>query len=168
MSEGYGKEADAILAVYPHATDQQATRAATQLRSDTTFDWGQYTWARLSAANGKHKAFVYDFDRPTARDPNGSSHGQEVGYVFGNLGVGGRPPPTAADRTISDEMQRYWVNFATRGDPNGPGSPHWPAFTEAAPLVMRFGVDQGPAPMPHQDRLKVLDAYYRWRREGSH
>ncbi len=33
--------------------------------------------------------------------------------------------------------------------------------------MMRFGVDPGPAPFPHQDRLKVLDAYHAWRREGS-
>ncbi len=95
IRSGYGKEADAILSVYPHATNEQAVRAATQLRSDTTFDWGQYTWARLQSQHGKHRAYVYYFDRPSPRAPNGSSHGQEVGYVFGNLGVGGRPAPTA-------------------------------------------------------------------------
>lgn len=167
VRRGYGKHADAILAVYPHATEAEATRSATQLRSDTTFDWGQYTWARLESTDGRHKAFVYWFDRPTARDPNGSSHGQEVAYVFGNLGVGGRPPPTESDRVISEQMQSYWVNFAKGGDPNGPGLPTWPAFTPESPLVMRMGVDPGPAPIPHQDRLKVLDAYYAWRRAGS-
>ena len=164
---GYGKEAGAILAVYPHATEDQATRSATQLRSDTTFDWGQYTWARLQSTHGKHRAYVYYFDRPSARDPNGSTHGQEVGYVFGNLGVGGRAAPTESDRALSEEMQGYWVNFAKQGDPNGPGLARWPAFTAAQPLVMRFGVNPGPAPIPHQDRLKVLDDYYAWRRAGS-
>ena len=85
--------------------------------------------------------------------------------VFGNLGIGGRPQPTAEDRAISDQMQGYWVNFATRGDPNGPGLPDWPAFTEANPLVMRIGANPGPAPLPGLVRLKVLDAYYAWRRE---
>jgi para-nitrobenzyl esterase len=164
---GYGKEADAILAVYPHATDEQASRAATELSNDTRFDWGQFTWARLQAANGKNPVHVYYFDRPSARDPNGSTHGQEVGYVFGNLGVGGRPQPTAEDLAISQQMQGYWVNFASTGDPNGPGLPQWPAFSEAAPLVMRIGVDPGPAPIPYQDHFKALDAYYDWRRAGS-
>jgi para-nitrobenzyl esterase len=167
VRKGYGKEADAILAVYPHATAEQATRSATQLRSDTSFFWGQDTWARLQASKGKHKAYVYYFDRPSARDPNGSTHGQEVGYVFGNLGVGGRDAPTAADRAISGQMQGYWVNFATKGDPNGTGLPEWPAFSQGQPLVMRIGVNPGPAPVPNLDRLKVLDAYYAWRREGS-
>jgi len=112
VKQGYGVHAAAILAVYPHGSDAEATRAGTQLRSDTTFNWGQYTWARLAASKGKHKAYVYYFDRPSAANPNGSGHGQEVAYVFGNLGV-------------------------------------------------------GPAPLPNEDRLKVLDAYYAWRRDGS-
>jgi para-nitrobenzyl esterase len=167
VRQGYGKDGDAILAAYPHATEEAATRAATQLRSDTTFIWGQYTWARLESSSGKHKAYFYYFDRPSTANPNGSGHGQEVGYVFGNLGVGERPAPTPQDRALSEQMQSYWVNFASRGDPNGPGLPNWPAFTETAPLVMRMGVDPGPAPIPNQERLKVLDAYYAWRRGGA-
>lgn len=167
VRSGYGKEADAILAAYPHATDAEATRSNTQLASDTIFDWNQYTWARLESSYGKHKAYVYYFNLPTARDPNGSSHGQEVAYVFGNLGLPGRPAPTEKDRAISQEMQDYWVNFATKGDPNGDGLPVWPAFTEASPQVMMFGADPGPAAIPHEDRLKVLDAYYSWRRAAS-
>ena len=167
VRRGYGKEADTLLAVFPHATDEQATRSATQLSSDTIFDWGQYTWARLESSYGKNKAYVYYFDRPSARNPNGSGHGQEVGYVFGNLGGTGRPAPTADDLALSQQMQAYWVNFASEGDPNGPGLPTWPAFTEAERLVMRFGVNPGPAPIPHQDELNVLDTYYAWRRAGS-
>jgi para-nitrobenzyl esterase len=164
VRKGYGKEADAILAVYPHATAEEATRSATQLRSDTTFFWGQYTWAHLESANGKHKAYVYNFDKPSARDPNGSTHGQEVSYVFGNLGVGGRDQPKPEDLALSRQMQSYWVNFASNGDPNGAGLPEWPAFSQGLPLVMRFGINPGPAKMPNLDRLKVLDDYYAWRR----
>jgi para-nitrobenzyl esterase len=115
---------------------------------------------------GRNKAYVYRFDRPSTANPNGSSHGQEVGYVFGNLGVGGRPQPTAQDRALSAQMQSYWVNFATHGDPNGPGLPTWPAFSAGDPLVMRFGVNPGPAPIVNEERLQVLDVYYAWRRGG--
>ncbi|MGH8228200.1 MAG: carboxylesterase/lipase family protein [Steroidobacteraceae bacterium] len=168
VRRGYGKRANAILAVYPHATVAQATRAATELRSDTIFNWSRYTWARLQVAYAKHKAYVYYFDVPTRRDPNGATHGQEVAYVFGNLGVGGRPPPTEKAQALSREMQAYWVNFAKTGDPNGSGLPYWPAYTDHAPLVMRFGVRPGPAHVPHEDRMKVLGAYYAWRRANSH
>ena len=167
VREDYGAHADAILAAYPHATQAQASRAATQLRSDTGFDWGQFTWARLQAAHGRRGVWMYRFDRPSAANPNGSSHGQELAYVFGNLGIGGRPQPTAEDRALSDQMQGYWVNFAASGDPNGQGLPPWPAFTTADPRIMRFGADPGPAPVANQERLKVLDAYYDWRRMGG-
>ena len=167
VRKDYGKHADAILAAYGHADEAKATRAATQLRSDTTFDWGQYTWARMETSYGKNKAFVYRFDRPSAANPNGSGHGQEVGYVFGNLGIGGRAQPTDADRALSDQMQTYWTNFAKTGDPNGPGLPQWPAFTPDKPQMMRFGVDPGTAQVANLDRLKVLDGYYDWRRDGS-
>jgi para-nitrobenzyl esterase len=163
----YGKHADAILNAYGHADEAKATRSATQLQSDTQFDWGQYTWARMQTGYGRNKAFVYRFDKPSAANPNGSGHGQEVAYVFGNLGIGGRAQPTDEDRALSDRMQAYWTNFVKTGDPNGPGLPAWPAFTAANPQMMRFGADPGPAQVANLERLKVLDGYYDWRRDGS-
>ena len=98
-------------------------------------------------------------------------HGGEIAFVFGTLGTPmfGPPPPlpTTQDQAVSHMAQSYWVNFATKGDPNGAGLPEWPAFSQGMPLVMRFGVNHGPATMPNLDRLKVLDDYYAWRRGGS-
>ncbi len=168
MRQGYGAKADAILAAYPHADEAAATRAGKQLRRDTSFAWNAYTWARLQSSSGKGKAYVYWFDRPSARNPDGSGHGQEVGLVFGNLGLPGRPPSTPEDQAISREMQAYWINFATNGDPNGAGLRPWPAFTAAQPQVMRIGADPGAAPVPNLDKLKTLDAYYAWRRNEAH
>jgi len=166
VRQGYGAKADAILAAYPHATDAEAARAATQLRTETGFAWGMRRWAQLQAANGRGKAFVYYFDKPSARDPNGSPHGQELGLAFGNVDVAGRPPAAPDDRAISRQMQSYWVNFASTGDPNGPGLAPWPAFTAAQPLALRIGVNPGPAPVADLDRLQVLDGYYAWRRDS--
>ena len=121
----------------------------------------------METTYGKNRAFIYRFDKPSAANPNGSGHGQEVSYVFGNLGIGGRAQPTDADRALSEQMQTYWTNFAKTLDPNGPGLPQWPAFTPDRPQMMRFGVDPGPAQVANLDRLKVLDGYYDWRRDGS-
>lgn len=167
IRDGYGARADAILAAYPHATPPEAVRAAKQITRDTSFGWPAYAWAGLQSTRGRDKAFVYYFDRPTPQAPDGSGHGAEVGLVFGNLVREGRPAPTQEDRALSDRMQAYWVNFATKGDPNGAGLPAWPAFTAATPTVMRFGKDPGPAPVPNLAKLKALDDYYAYRRDDA-
>jgi para-nitrobenzyl esterase len=164
---GYGAKADLILAAYPHANEAEATRAGKQLRRDTGFGWPAYAWAGLQSANGRSKAYVYYFDRPSERSPDGSGHGQEVGLVFGNIGLPGRAPAIPEDRAISQQMQSYWINFATRGDPNGPNLAPWPAFTNTDARVMRIGANPGAAPVPNLDKLKALDIYFAWRRDGA-
>ena len=64
-------------------------------------------------------------------------------------------------------MSSYWVNFATSGDPSGPGLPEWPAFTEQEMSVMFFDKTPSARPMPHLEKLKAIDAYYAWRRQQA-
>lgn len=157
----YGSHADAILAAYPHATDEEASRSNKYLRRDTSFEWNMWTWARLQSAHGKGKVFNYYFDRPTAQNPDGSGHGSEVGIVFGNEdNRPGRAAWTDEDKALSKEMQGYWVNFAKTLDPNGPGLPRWPAFSGVDPQVMRLGKVSAPGPVPNLDKMTALDAYY--------
>ncbi|MCH7703793.1 MAG: carboxylesterase family protein, partial [Planctomycetes bacterium] len=40
------------------------------------------------------------------------------------------------DRALARTMSAYWVNFATTGDPNGPGLPKWPAYEEQSEPYM--------------------------------
>ena len=46
--------------------------------------------------------------------------------MFRNAQRGAGLPPdwNDVDRKLSDAMTSYWVNFITKGDPNGPGLPH--------------------------------------------
>lgn len=168
VRDGYGARADAILAAYTHATDQQATRAAKDLASDTMFHWNMFTWTALQTQHGKAPAYAYWFNRPTAADPDGSGHGSEVPLVFANEDHrAGRPAWTDDDRALSHELQSYWVNFAKTGDPNGPGLPNWPRFQPGKATVMALGKDNKPIPLPVEWRLNALGDYYAWRRSGA-
>ena len=47
----------------------------------------------------------------------------------------------------------YWANFTKRGDPNGPGVPAWPRFTEKDGKVMYFRDQAQPGPVPSAEAL---------------
>jgi para-nitrobenzyl esterase len=85
--------------------------------------------------------FAYQFEQALPGKPElGAGHTFELPYVFGNLSptgfLGG--PFDDADRTLSEQMQTYWTNFAKTGDPNGKGLPDWKHFGTDAPNYMVF------------------------------
>jgi para-nitrobenzyl esterase len=162
----YGPHADAILSVYPHSTDAEAAKSTKELSRESTFSWSTWTWARLQSEKGKGKAFEYYYDYH-APNVDGSGHGSDVPYAFQTLsgGRGGAPKPE--DLKLSDMISSYWVNFAKSGDPNGPGLPKWPAFTENDQKAMVFDASPSARPMPNLNKLKAYDAYISWRREET-
>ncbi|MBL8750296.1 MAG: carboxylesterase family protein [Planctomycetes bacterium] len=168
VRSGFGKHADGILSVYPHATDQEAVRSTKDLFRELTVAWHTWSWARLQTEKGGGRAFVYYFDHRGPRTPDGAgaAHGDEIAYVFGNLpapvsGDSGPPPPVRPEDTaISGLMGSYWVNFAKSGDPNGQGLPPWPAFAPTAQNAMVFDGSTSARPLPNREQLEALDPYY--------
>jgi para-nitrobenzyl esterase len=164
----YGRFADELIRAYPPGTGTVA-KTARDLSRDAAFGWHTWIWATLQANKGKSKVFYYYFDQHpeytagSARAGYGSPHGQEVAYVFGTLNASD-PQTNKSDLDISDAMSTYWTNFAKYGDPNGNGEPTWPAFSVAHPAVMYFSQTPHIGPVPSAASLKVLDAYFKWRR----
>ena len=153
----FGDQADAVLAAYPHATDAEALSASRHVRNDTQFGWNMWTWAREQSKLGKGKVFSYYYNNH-APQAEGSGHGSDLAMHFETLGT--RGTPKKEDLALSDVISSYDVNFAKTGDPNGPGLPQWPAFTEQNEQVMVYDATPSARPYPLLDRVKVLDVYF--------
>lgn len=171
----YGKFADELVKAYPYpAGSTTVPKTARDLDRDAAFGWHTWSWARLQSKTGKSKVYYYYFDQHPEypeNSPNfgrGSTHGSEIVYVFQHLNepnpMVGNTRFTEADQAISDAMATYWTNFAKYGNPNGSGVPEWPAFSDANPVVMYFSQTPHTGPVPSANSLKVLDAYFSWRR----
>ena len=90
----------------------------------------------------------------------GATHASERPYVFQTLSTVGRPLGQR-DHDASDAMAGYWTRFAGSGDPNDPRTPDWPDYRVAPDQLIEFTND-GPVarPVPHADRLDLIEAFY--------
>jgi len=123
----FGKEKVAeFLALYPANDDKQATQSAGALLGDQMIGEQTWQWLQLHRLHGGSPVYAYRFTYTSPYVPI-ASHVAEVPFVFGTLtpqfGVGPPSPPSQSDRALSETIMSYWVNFATRADPNGPGLP---------------------------------------------
>ena len=94
----------------------------------------------------------------------GAGHSDDVAFVFGDLGMGGRwrgkTPPTSADERMARIVSGYWVNFAKHGDPNGPGLPHWPRYERATDRLLDLGETITVRKPERGEQLRFLDGLY--------
>jgi para-nitrobenzyl esterase len=128
--------ADDFLKVYPAENIVDFNQAQLEAFRDETA-WSARFSALMQARHGTRKSWLYFFSHrppapPTGPD-RGATHGAEIPYTV-NIP---RANWTDDDRRIAGQISSYWVNFASRGDPNGPGLPAWPAF-EPGPAGLAF------------------------------
>ncbi|HYL38925.1 MAG TPA: carboxylesterase family protein, partial [Bryobacteraceae bacterium] len=154
-SSKVGQRADALLALYPAATDAEAHAAAAHASGDLVFLYGTRSVLR-AASKMNPNAFQYQFTRLNGvgrRIQWGAFHASEIGYVFETLpdSVFGTGPMlfgdfsvdadtyNGEDTKLSTAMSGAWVAFAKTGSPNGPGLAHWPAFAADKESYLEFG-----------------------------
>jgi para-nitrobenzyl esterase len=133
----YGTAADRFLELYPVTGDEDVPAAVDRSRTDGRFVAPARLMARLISETGA-KAFLYHFTRVRpGRERLGAYHGSEIPFVFDAFPAD--RPKDDTDAALAEKMSSYWLQFAAKGDPNGPGLPEWPAYDPATELHMELG-----------------------------
>lgn len=138
IRERYLDLAPDFLRLYPSANMESSIVATTR---DALYGWTAERLVRKQAAIGQ-PAFLYIFDHGyPAADGLGlhGFHASELPFMFGTLDrlppFWPKPPPTTAEKRLSDAMVGYWTSFAATGTPSAAGAPAWPAFAPSGAFM---------------------------------
>ena len=149
LAEAFGEHAGQVQAQYPPSAYPTPNLAWATMLTDRM--WARSTFQQHRLLADRVPAYAYEFaDRhapmylPFPDDfPPGAFHAAEVPYLFRDQQFEAGSTPD--QRRLSDQMIRYWANFARSGDPNGAGLPAWRPFdyAESVPHVQSLapGID---------------------------
>jgi para-nitrobenzyl esterase len=139
-AEGFRNYASALfqdraaefLKLYPAGTDAQARRSAIDSEGDSFIAFGTWKWIEAHRQTGDSPVYRYHLElaAPVSKyhPESFAFHSDDIEYVFGTLDTRPGAVWRPEDRRLSDQMMRYWTNFARTGDPNGLGLPAWPRY----------------------------------------
>ncbi len=145
----FGPLAGEASALYPYADD--AADAVARDRGLAAL----YLWDRDRSGHAPVHGYLWTHVEPGPNaDGYKAFHSSEVPYVFGSF----TPDRlfTDDDRKLSDEVESYWVNFVTTGDPNGAGLPEWPALTPDSKTILQIDTDTHSRPLLDDQRLDLF------------
>jgi para-nitrobenzyl esterase len=128
----FGDATDAYVKLYGVTSDADAQPAAHVACADE-INWNMRQWAAAQASKGK-KAYTYFFTRIQTVNgqpsPQGATHTSEISFAWNNPKGQASQTWNDIDLKLADQMSSYWVNFITKGDPNGNGLPRWPEYKD--------------------------------------
>jgi len=158
----FGAQSDELLALNPAATDAAATAAGAAILGDAEFGESARLIARAISLH-QPETFFYLFSRGVAGRAQPATHSEALPYLFGSLDKPSfipHPPPDATDLELSAILRQSFARFATSGNPNGAGLPHWPNYDRTSDPYLEFGTRVRVGHAYRRAQLDALAPYY--------
>jgi para-nitrobenzyl esterase len=165
-TKDFADKSEDFLRLYPGTSEEEATRSMQDFAGDRFIAFSTWKWLEAQKKTGKSPVYRYRFDIAHPADPKrppnpGAYHSAEIEFVFGQLDpetwIRWRPE----DHTLSQQMRKYWSNFARSGDPNGEGLPKWPAYDGSTGWeVLHLDVEVKAAKDVHRERYVFLESVW--------
>jgi para-nitrobenzyl esterase len=165
-TKDFGANAPQFLAAYPATTDAEALQSAGDYVSDRFIAYSTWAWLEAQVKTGQAPVYRYHFDLAAPGDKFhpagiGAFHSDDIEYVFGTLDSRQQATIRPEDRTLSDQIQQYWTNFARNGNPNAPSLPTWPTYGPTNDWqVMHLNVPSEAKPDTQRNRYLFLDSVW--------
>jgi len=159
----FGPDTVEFLKLYPADTDAEALRSAGDLADDRFISYSTWRWMETHVQTGKAPVYRYRFDLGSPGDTKhlkivGAFHSDDIDYAFGMIDTRDGAVWRPEDRKLSDEMVKYFTNFARTGNPNGDGLPKWPAYNATGHWqVMHLDATLEVKPDSQRERYLFLD-----------
>ncbi|MFT5210422.1 MAG: para-nitrobenzyl esterase [Flavobacterium sp.] len=93
-----------------------------------------------TSVSHQQSAYAYQLTRVRQGEHGqsvGAYHGAEIPYVFNTHADW--LETNSDDKTLTNLMQQYWVNFARTGNPNHEGLPQWQSFDKKHQGLLELG-----------------------------
>lgn len=167
-----------FLTLWPASNDTEAGDVFNEFFRDLS-RVSTWIWASEWAAGGAQSdVFVYYWTHTPPEDStSGAYHGSELWYTFNNIPYAAYDNATwsADDYAIESVMAKYWVNFISYGNPNGPSNlttatgnlTYFPPTTTDSYQTMWLGDSWGSSYLTKTDEqrefiISWLSTLYEW------
>lgn len=160
LQQKYGNKTDAYMAAVKKAYPS-TSKPVQYTDIDFAFRPHIVHHANVKVASGKAPVYMYQFNwqSPVNDGRYKAMHCMELPFVFNNIHRCAEMTGGGKDAYIlADQMSNAWIRFASTGNPNHPGLPNWPAYTEANGAVMYFDVKNEVRNHPDKDLLEIVTA----------
>ncbi|HET9101151.1 MAG TPA: carboxylesterase family protein [Acidobacteriaceae bacterium] len=154
----FGPMADKVFAQYPAKSDQDVPSVFRTMDTDFDFGFGARLLA-IEMARIHQPAYLYHFTYVGAGEfaALGAFHSEESMFLSKKYWTTWIHRPY--DKTLSNAIIGYWVQFAKTGDPNTSVLPAWPAYQRNTDLCQELGRRVGAEPVPRAAQFEVFQQF---------